>query len=458
MNPSGANRGEFSAIDLALVVMDSPRRPLDFTLLFHFSEAPGIEALRVGAISARNLYPTTGSHLEGKHWVRFPHPEAGVGTVSIASSREITKVVNEFLERPIDLRTQMPVQQLVLVNETNSQVTLVTRFHHAVADGMSAAMWLGHQLRVAHGKETPVTSAAPFQELALRSHPAPVRKSRFAYRGASDRLWTRNDESSGGRRWLTIKIPAAALRNACRGAGFTYNDLLATCALEVFSRWNRQHCGERKLKLGLWLPVNIRRQSTIGFGNGTGRIRLYHRAGEGASIADKCRGIRQQLSWTTQHGEWAVPGQLPFKSLPFWLTGKLLRGYLNRPGVDMATGVFSHAERWMGEDSELYKHLEKIESIGQLDRRHCVAINGATHHGETWLTFTYDPTQLALADIQSFVEMYQQQIGLAQQELAADERGLNADRSKIEKGSKQRPAKLPFPICANPRSSAAKFV
>ena len=55
MNFAGVNNGELSAIDLALVVMDSAQRPLDFTLLFHFSEAPGIDALRAGARSARNL-------------------------------------------------------------------------------------------------------------------------------------------------------------------------------------------------------------------------------------------------------------------------------------------------------------------------------------------------------------------------------------------------------------------
>ena len=456
MNSAGANRGDLSAIDLALVVMDSAQRPLDFTLLFHFSEAPGIDALRAGAISARNLYPTTGSHLDGKHWVRFTQPDDGVATTTIASHAEIDEAVGEFLAQPIDLRTQMPVQQLVLVNDNNSQVTLVTRFHHAVADGMSAAIWLRHQLSVAYGKENSVTVAAPFQKLPLRSHSEPVRKSRYSYRGASDRLWTRNETPSGTRRWLTIKVPATSLRRACRGAGFTYNDVLATCALETFSRWNQLHGFNGTLKLGLWLPINIRRQSAEGFGNGTGRVRLYNRFEEKDSLADKCRAIRQQLSWTTQNGEWAVPSQPPFKSLPVSVTATLLRGYLKRPGIDMATGVFSHAERWMGDDPEIYEHLEKIESIGQLHRSHAVAINGATHQGQTWLTFTYDPALLSPADIQSFVEMYQEQIELARQSLAAEERGLNADRSMKESACKQRPT-LPFPTRVNPRSSAARI-
>ena len=434
MNSPAATKGNLSAIDLALCVMDSPQRPLDFTLLLHLRNAPGLEPMRAGARSARNLYPTTGSYLEEKHWVRFIEPGDGVTMVSVSSSADVNKVIEEFLERPFDLRKQMPVRQLVILNDNNAEVKLVTRFHHAVADGLSAAMWLGHQLRVAYGKEAPVTVATPFQDLPLRSHPAPVRKSRFAYRGPSHRLWTSQVEPSGIRRWLTIKFSASDLRQGCRRArGFTYNDLLATCALEVFSRWNRRHCGDRRLKLGLWLPVNIRQQSAVGFGNGTGRVRLYNRYADRASLADKCREIRRQLSWSNQHGEWAVPAQPPFKSLPIWAMARLLRCYLNRPWVDMATGVFSHAERWTGEGGEVFQNVEKIESIGQLDRRYCVAINGATHRGQTWLTFTYDPGLLSSEDLQRLVEMYQEQIALARREFAADTQTLSADYADYEK-------------------------
>jgi hypothetical protein len=422
MNSLLAARGNLSAIDLALAVMDSPQRPLDFTLLFHLRNAPGLEALRVGARSARYLYPTTGSFIDEKCWVRFTEPGDGVTTVAVSSSADVTRVIEDFLERPVDLRRQMPVQQLVILNDHRAEVKLVTRFHHAVADGLSAAMWLGHQLCVAYGTETPVTVATPFQDLPLRSHPAPVRKSRYAYRGPSHRLWTSQIKPSGIRRWLTISFSASDLRQGCRRArGFTYNDLLATCALEVFYRWNRRHCGDRRLKLGLWLPVNIRQQSAAGFGNGTGRVRLYHRYPDRDSLADKCRAIRSQLSWSNQHGEWAVPAKPPFSSLPNWATAKLLRSYLNRPWVDMTTGVFSHAERWPGERGDILANVEQIESIGQLDRRYCVAINGVTHRGQTWLTFTYDPGLLSSEDFQRFVEMYREQIALANRELGCED-------------------------------------
>ena len=82
----------------------------------------------------------------------------------------------------------------------------------------------------------------------------------------------------------------------------------------------------------------------------------------------------------------------------------------------MGTGVFSHAERWTGENGEIFQNVEKIESIGQLHTHYSVAINGATHRGRTWLTFTYDPGLLSPEDIEQLVEMYQDQIALARRE------------------------------------------
>jgi hypothetical protein len=257
---------------------------------------------------------------------------------------------------------------------------------------------------VAHGKEVPVTEASPFRNLPLRRHISAVKRSRFAYRGPSHRLWTRHDITSRARRWRTLEINATDLRERCRKTGgFTYNDLLTTCALEVFAQWNHRHCNGRRQKVGLWLPVNIRQQSSAGFGNGTSRIRLYARYSDRASLVDR-------------HGEWAVPQELPLTYLPRWAISPLLRCYLNRPGIDMATGVFSHAERWPGESAEVFQHLEKIESIGQLHKRYSVAINGATLSGRTWLTFTYDPGMLSPGDIQCLVEMYEEQLALAYRE------------------------------------------
>ena len=160
--------------------------------------------------------------------------------------------------------------------------------------------------------------------------------------------------------------------------------------------------------------MNIRRESNGCFGNGTSRIRIYKRYDESAALIEKCREVRRQVSWTSKQGEWVVPNISLFTHLPHSITRPLLRGYLNRPSIDMATAVFSHAGSWMANAGEAFKHVERIECIGLLHPRQSLAINAATHAGMTWLTFTFNRHA---EDLQQLAQMYQQQIASAQREL-----------------------------------------
>ncbi len=399
-------------LDVAFYLLDSVRSPQDFTLIFHLRDQPDINRLETGARSAMNRFPKSASCIDGQRWVWRADTEFKI---------DCTATLESFVDEPFDLEHQPPIKQALI------GARLVTRFHHTAADGLSAALWLGHQLNVACGIETVERERAPFIDLPLRRLSTFVRRSQFAFDKASDPLCTSSAERSGSRRWLTINFPSSALRSACRRmGGFTYNDLLATCALEVFSHWNESPKfddmraateGRPYNKIGLWLPINIRRESTVGFGNGTSRIRLYARYNGATSLIEKAREIRRQVSWTTEHGEWVVPEISWLTRLPRSLTRPVLRGYLNRPSVDMATGVFSHAGSWIAKAGEAFNHVEKIECVGLLHSRQKLAVNAATHHGETWLTFTYDQQQLSGDDVRRLAELYNQQIALAQQEL-----------------------------------------
>ena len=372
-----------TVIDRAFKLLDGPTSPQDFTLILHFSNPLDVAGLQAGAKSA------------GEHF----GAEANI---------EIRGDLEEFVNKPFDLHFGYTIKQLVI------GATLATRFHHAAADGLSAAMWLGHQLSVASGLPPPTIPVA----LSLKRAAASVRRSKFAYDGACDRLWTPNATRTGTRRWTTFSFPSTDLQRACRRAGgFTYSDLLATCVLEVFAAWNQRYSTNGRPRVGLWLPMNIRSRSFEGFGNGTSRIRLYATYPSTASLAEKTREVRRQISWTTEHGEWAVP-ELPLLTrLPGWITGPALRRYLNRPSIDMATGVFSHVDRW-GSASDAFKNVERIECVGLLHPRQSVAINGATHQGKTWLTFTHDTGLLRTTDEEELIRLFEQQIAHAREELS----------------------------------------
>ena len=392
---TSGSEGRLSTLDLALAAVDSPRQPADFGVVLHLSKAPTLEDLRAGARSARNLYRASGSVVRGNRWVTMDVPADGVAFSDTAEA------IEKFIGQRMDPRRHAPIQQLLVTGEPPGRTTLVTRVHHAVADGFSAAMWLHHQFRVAYGLLEPLTQPARFESIRLRQHPAPVRKSPSRFRGPSQSLRTADNVTTGFRRWMTITLPDAAS-----------SDVLATAALETLVVWNRMQ-GAVSRRVGLWFPVNIRQRGAPGFGNGTSRVRIYpHYSGE-ASFAEKCCEVRRQIRWSLRNGEWAVPSDPLIMRLGLRLSLPLMRLYLSRPWADMGTSAFTHATEWSGHADCVFQDVQWIECIGQLHRRHAVVMNSVKHRDKIWLTFTYDPGRMLPCDIEQFADLYRQQMALA---------------------------------------------
>lgn len=406
-----------SALDAVCWVMDRVVRPLDFTLIVHAARAPGLERLRAGARSARNRYPVSASITDGWRWTPTAEmPDELVGC-SASSEAAAAAALEAFVDRAFDLRFQRPIRQLAMTAAGGGTV-LATRVHHAAADGASAAMWLEHQLGVALGAIDPVLQAASPSRPPLRMGAIDARSHRPGGRRRSVPLWHRPGRPGRERRWRTIEFACADLvRSARAGRSFTYNDLLATIALDVVAGWNREH-GLPDGGVGLWLPVNIRRDGRSGFGNGTSRIRVHAPHPQDAPFPTRCRQVHQQISQSMRQREWAVPSDQPMTFLPQSLRVPLLRGYLDRPWADVGSLTFSHVDRWGGEPREVFDRVHRIDTVGPLHSRHCAAITGVTHGDRTWLTFAYDPALLTGPDVEALAAMYGHQVGLARQELA----------------------------------------
>ena len=391
-----------SLLDRAFYLLDGARSPQDFTLILDLRDVPDVELFCAGARSAMNRFPTSACRIARRAWVWRENKSFKL---------ETSCAIEDFIDKPFDLRREPPVKQLLMLNGSGAR--LATRFHHAAADGLSAALWLGHQLNVAYEIETPQLDRGEFNGLTLRQAANSVRRSQFAFEGASDPLRSSHSKRSGSRRWSTICFPSCELQKACRRAGgFTYHDLLATCTLEVLTHWNHKNC-----KIGVWVPMNVRRQSREGFGNGTSRIRVYASYDPETSLVEKCRSVRRQVEWSTKHGEWVVSENPWLERLPDSIAGPLLRQYLQLPKVDMATAVFTHAGSWLANAGEAFKHVERIECVGLLHTRQNLAINAATHSGCTSLTLTYDPTLLTTDDVKQLTQLYLEQIAQARREL-----------------------------------------
>ena len=397
---------KLSTLDYVFSILSDRKTQLDFAFILHLPDSLTAGALEHGALSAREKFPITNSFLYGRQWKPLKTIDHLFAVTSDAAA------VESFMDKPFDLRVEAPYRQL-LVQRTNGS-TLVTRFHHAAADGLSAAMWISHQLQVALGEEpAALCSAAP----TLKRTSTAVWRSRFAYSKPSTPLQTSTNKTSNRRRWKSFTFEGAILKQLCRRiGGFTYNDLLAACALEVLINWNAS--AKNGSQVGLWLPMNIRSESSSGFGNGTSRIRIYPRYDHRSSFVEKALEVRKQVKWCTENGEWVVPEVETIKRLPAWISASLLNTYLSTPIVDMGTAVFSHGESLAGGVGKGLQIAERIECVGLLQKRQRLAINGTTHRNETCLTFTYDPDLFCNDAITSLRDLYLEQIKLAHLELS----------------------------------------
>jgi hypothetical protein len=422
-------------LDRAFYLLDSARSPQDFTIILDLRDTPEVDRLHAGARSAMNRFPISACSVAGRAWVWRENKYFKL----VVCEGEGKGAIERFVDEPFNLRREPPVKQLLVMRESGCP-RLATRFHHAAADGLSAMQWIGHQLKVAYRCEPEQVERGQLQAVTLRRSERSVRRSRFAFGGASEALRTSASKRSGSRRWSTICFDARELQRACRRVrGFTYQDLLATCTLEAIASWNN-NCGGgplwppvvaqngfraatagrpyKKCRIGLWVPVNVRREAREGFGNGTSRVRVYANYHHDASLIDKCRAVREQVAWTTKHGEWVVP-ELPwFTRLPDALARPLLRRYLNLPQIDMATAVFTHGTTALANSAQAFKHVARIECAGLLHSRQNLAINAATHSQHTWLTLTYDPALLTSADVTQLTHLFSEQIAHARRELS----------------------------------------
>jgi hypothetical protein len=364
--------------------METPERRLDFALDTTLKEPIAYAQLLAGAKHARAIHPRADQIIAGEEWIRAEMPAESLLALGD----------DALFDRPLDPRRE-PLRQTLLGDRR-----LITKSHHAAADLTSALLFLRAQL------DRSIT-AKPLQ---LRTHPHPVRKSRFAQAGPSARLWTRRRRPSGERRVRAFDVDARL--RAAIGEGFTYNDLLGTAALTMLRRFQEAHRAD-SARLSLWFPVNVRVDPWEGFGNGSSRIRIYGRHLVGP-LLDRARGFREQVRWSKEHGEWAVPEKHPLLQLPASMRRPVLRAYLRRPWVDMGTMLFSHLER-LAPAGEL--PIERIEIQCNLDRTHAAGIAGVTLGDRTQMSLTYDPALLETEDVDLLISFYQETIEEARREL-----------------------------------------
>ncbi len=393
-----------ATLDLISAKLHRDARPLDFSAILELdADEPFLARLKAGAESAGRIFPSAISRVEGKQWASA----SGSPLASIsAPAEDVDQLIADFVNAGLNPHEDMQVRQLLVHPVDGGRPLLVSRFHHCAFDGTSAALWLFHQLMVASGQVSPEETSLEVSEPRLKMSERAQRKAPSAHAGASRRLFTSRKTPGRTRAWCSLDVDAGPIRAVVRDwAGVTYNDFLATHYLEALAEWNRQH-DRLDTRMSVWLPINIRQQAFVGFGNGSSRIRVYRDALPEGDTRARCEGFRAQVEASRAAGEWHVPDISGLKRLPSWLLGLLLRVIINRPGVDMGSAPFTHMEG-IGEAAAFTEIIRSARWVMMLDPRHPLGIAAATMGTQTRMTLTYDPGMLPRADAEAFLGLYQ---------------------------------------------------
>jgi hypothetical protein len=360
------------------------------------------EPLYRGAEGARFAFPVAASRLRRPPF-NIPYWEAQPGAppalaIRVFPEGERTLRIREFLETPFVLGEGPPLRQMLLGIGDPPSWSLLTQVHHAASDLIGTLLFVQRQLRMARGLDT----MPPRPQLlppALLKAPNLVRRNPVSK--VSTALATRSAPRSARRAWRTLIVPREPLASLSQTiGGFRWNDCLLAAALDALAAWNQRQ-GVSADRVGLWVPMNVRREHLAGFGNGASRIRVHRERVppvQSRAFLERCRSVRRIVQRKKGIGEWAIPA-LPVPPALFPVAGPFLREWLHRPWADFGTAAFTHLEEWPGQEDPVLSDLSGVELIACLHERHPIFFAAMSLGERCAVTITWDPALLREEDI-----------------------------------------------------------
>lgn len=377
-------------LDFSFDSMDTEERFLDFVLVSGLKKtAPNFEALNRGASRAFHCFPKAACKIQGYNWKK-DQKDWSIRFIELGVSENLHDTIKLLIQERIVLSQERGIRQYYITQ--NEKVTLVTRFHHAVGDFMSLMQFMHVQF----------FENSPYKvekKLEMHKHPWPKIKSAYAYQKPSHQLGIDGALSpSKNREWnqLQLEIPNF---NWKEKFGFTYNDYLTAIVLKSMKEWEIERTKDPGRRICLWLPVNIRKHPFEGFGNGSSRLKIYNRYPIDMSVSVLALKIREQVKWNRVKGVWNTPTRIP--KLPKKMMKGILTLYSKKPGSDLGSSVFSHAEKYTGFE-DLVASFSSVEVVSQLLYHYGMCLAASTFEGKTFITTTWDAGAISEESIHDF--------------------------------------------------------
>jgi hypothetical protein len=317
---------QLDLVDEILLLSHGSIRSLDCIIALELSKVPELKDLEEGAKKAQTLFNKTSFH-----------------PVKIGTHANLDSFINSPLENVWHLEIGI-IQNL-----------LALKMSHVLGDAVSMILWLKALL----GEEVVVSP------IKLQTFP-PKKDSPYRYIRNSE-VWPKEKSVTRER-----KIDQLILHHKDKYDTFTINDLLSLAVLMSIPR-------KRK---SLWVPVNIRQQSWVGFGNGLSRMRLYPPK-ENLSVQDGLAFLKKQKKEARTNGE--IFMSTTEKKLNNFQKN-LVKLWINRPWADWASISFSH----LHDRENTLPFSNGLIGVTNLIEKQQAGVFAFTKGQKTWITLTMD--------------------------------------------------------------------
>jgi hypothetical protein len=407
-------------VDLMFRFSSGPSDRVDFGALVEIAgtgDGEGLAArLEEGSRRAARRYPKVTTVLDGRWWKPAGKQPSFQHEKVEAATRAATE--KAFFDEPLSWSESLLRQKLLWMDEGPS--CLMMRMHHALGDAISGLFYLEHQLDSWDGDASSadvIDARIETEDPVLRTHPRPAKHGPAAFENLPDPVWTPADRASGGpRRWLTEDLEEASLAELATRHRAGIEDVLLTLVLDTFLLWNDLSGSSGAPRMGLFVPINIRKRGNHGFGNGVGRVRMHARSGRETDFGERCRALQKQRIWSMMNGEWAWREPALARHLPAWMLHAVTQLTFLVPGIDRGSLICSHVSissmlRW----ESRRPRIESVTVVPPLTSRYAVAVAAVTLRGRVRVTFAYDSNRLRPSEAEDMRHLLRQTLKFALQ-------------------------------------------
>jgi len=275
-----------NCVDKCLLALDSIHEPMLIHVILSLEGEVEHIRLNQAIFSAQQAHPVMRTILRSRHFSPFREiqEDLGKGVLSVPDQVQLQNTNHEsylsfWMNQPLNIKKEFPVRVLLL-RKNERESSLVFTFHHSVADGLRALLFVRKVIESYNSELSQDSKSCEDirinrkgDELLEFAHSQRSKVERY-YRKMISSLFHRfviaaiphptrvfHDKSGQSRELrFCFKIMSPRefghIQSKARAAGVELNDIFLAACYRAVERWNSVH-GKTSGKIRVMVPVNI---------------------------------------------------------------------------------------------------------------------------------------------------------------------------------------------------------